>query len=308
IPTDGRPGENTRIHARQTRLNLDVHSAAACDDVRLFIESDFFGSGDSLRLRHAFFESGGFLAGQTWSTFMDESILPNTLDFESPRSVILDRRGLLRLTVPATERLEFAIAVEDPQGLFDQDSAPPGGVEQLAPDLVTRTRYETTWGHLQAAGLVRLLRFRADSGDSDDAVGWGFNFTGRVNRTDSDGLLFQVAFGEGIESYRQGADAAVNAAGDLEVLPVTAWIVGYEVDWTERASSTLVYSAANVDNAPFQAPTAGNEFEYLAANVIFRPRPRFSWGIEYLFGSRTDFDNARGEAHRMQVSFRYDLP
>lgn len=88
IPTDGRPGENTRFHARQTRLNLDLRA----DNTQLFVETDFFGTTDPfrrsrafLRLRHAYYSYGRLLAGQTWSTFMDESILPSTLDFESPR-------------------------------------------------------------------------------------------------------------------------------------------------------------------------------------------------------------------------------
>ena len=48
--------------------------------------------------------------------------------------------------------------------------------------------------------------------------------------------------------------------------------------------------------------------EYLAANLVFEPLPRLSYGIEYLYGSRTDKDSAQGEAHRLQFSVRYDLP
>jgi hypothetical protein len=83
IPTDGRPGENTRLHARQTRLNLDFHPNQDRDDLQLFVEGDFFGEGDSFRLRHAYLRAGRLLAGQTWSTFMDESILPGTRDLKA---------------------------------------------------------------------------------------------------------------------------------------------------------------------------------------------------------------------------------
>ena len=55
IPTDGSDaGTNTRMHARQTRLNLDVRGPTSAGDVRLFAEGDFFGSGNAFRLRHAF--------------------------------------------------------------------------------------------------------------------------------------------------------------------------------------------------------------------------------------------------------------
>lgn len=307
IPTDGRPGENTRFHARQSRLNLDFRTNSDCDELRLFVEGDFFGGGDAFRLRHAYIDIGQLLVGQTWSTFMDESVLPSTLDFESPRSIILDRRAMLRWTQAVTDSVLIAGALEDPQPLFDVAVAPAGSIERSAPDLIARTRYEHAWGHLQAATLVRLLRYRQTVGLTDDAVGWGFNFTGRVNPHEFDSILFQFAYGEGIESYRQGNDAAVNAAGGLEVLPVVAWVAGYEIDWTERVSSTFVYSVGRITNATFQVPTAGRLGEYVAANVVFRPRPQLSWGIEYLYGTRKDKNGAKGDAHRLQFSVRYDL-
>ena len=309
IPTDGQPGENTRLHARQTRLNLDFRPDRDYDDLQLFVEGDFFGEGDSFRLRHAYFRAGRLLAGQTWSTFMDESILPGTLDFESPRSILLDRRALLRLTQPVTDCLSVAVALEDPQPALDLAIAPAGGdVERLAPDLISRFRYETARWHLQGAGLVRMIGFREVSGAQDEAVGWGFDFTGSFRPREIDRVLFQVAFGEGYESYRQGFDGAVDANGVIELNPVLAWVVGYEVDWTDRLSSTFVYSVAEGTTASFQPASRAEAIDYLAANLVFEPLPRLSYGIEYLYGSRTDKDSAQGEAHRLQFSVRYDLP
>ena len=314
IPTDGRPGENTRLHARQTRLNLDVRPNNG-EEMQLFVETDFFGTTDPfrrsrafLRLRHAYVRAGRFLAGQTWTTFMDETILPSTLDFESPRSVILDRRAVVRWTQPVNDSLDLAFALEDPRPVFDLNSAPSGDLERPAPDLIGRARFETSWGHLQSAALVRMLRYRQDNGIEDDEIGWGFNFTGRANLHDFDSVLFQVAFGEAIESYRQAPDAAVGANGLIEVIPLVAWVVGYEVNWTERITSTLVYSAGDGTNTAFQLPGAPQAAEYLAANLIFYPRPGFSWGAEYLYGARTDADNSMGQANRIQFSVRLDIP
>lgn len=240
---------------------------------------------------------------------MDESILPNTLDFESPRSIIQDRHGLFRWTQPATEYLSFAVAVEDSQPMLDLQYAPVGGdVERPAPDLVSRFRYETPRWHVQGAGLARAIGFRDSSGAEDLVAGWGFHFTGRCRVRETDSVLWQVAFGEGYESQRQGSDGAVDADGEIELNPVIAWVVGYEVDWTERLSSTFVYSVADGETASFQPPNTAETVDYLAANLIVTPLPRFSYGIEYLYGSRTDQDLAQGEAHRVQISVRYDLP
>ncbi len=75
IPVDGtsdaqRSGE-TRLTARQSRINLDVRAPTQLGQFRAFTEGDFFGSSSSFQLRHAFGELGHLLAGQTWSTFMD---------------------------------------------------------------------------------------------------------------------------------------------------------------------------------------------------------------------------------------------
>lgn len=215
---------------------------------------------------------------------------------------------MLRWTEPVSDSLDVAFALEDPRPDYDLDSAPAGDIERPAPDLIGRVRYEVPWGHLQSAALVRMLRYRQDTTARDDEVGWGFNFTGRVYPHEDNSVLFQVAFGEAIESYRQAPDAAVDTNGNVEVIPVIAWVVGYEVDWTEYVSSTLVYSAGRGTNTSFQLGDAPKAVEYVAANIRFRPRPRLSWGLEYLYGTRTDLNGSEGEAHRMQFSVRYDLP
>jgi hypothetical protein len=70
--------------------------------------------------------------------------------------------------------------------------------------------------------------------------------------------------------------------------------------------STFVYSAADGVRPGFS--WHGGAVDYLAANLVFKSLPRLRYGIEYLYGSRTDKDSAQGEAHRVQFSVRYDLP
>ena len=66
-----------QMHAKQSRLNFKAKEG----DMKVVIEGDFFtGEGNQLisnssgfRLRHAYGQVGNFLAGQTWSTFMDKN-------------------------------------------------------------------------------------------------------------------------------------------------------------------------------------------------------------------------------------------
>ena len=59
----------------------------------MYVETDFYGSSSVLRLRQAYGSYGGLLAGQTWSTFVDESNFPNTIDFEVADGLPLDPAG-----------------------------------------------------------------------------------------------------------------------------------------------------------------------------------------------------------------------
>ena len=64
IPTDGSEGQSTHLHAKETRLYLDVRTPSKAGELRAYVEGDFYGSGGSFRFRHAFVEIGGkWLAG-----------------------------------------------------------------------------------------------------------------------------------------------------------------------------------------------------------------------------------------------------
>ena len=84
----------TRISiAKESRLFLDIRGPVEGKELQMYIETDFYGSGSVLRLRHAYGRYGGLLAGQTWSTFVDESNFPNTIDFEIADGLPVDPPG-----------------------------------------------------------------------------------------------------------------------------------------------------------------------------------------------------------------------
>ena len=96
IPIEGSEGGNSQLHARETRLFLDMRGPVEGKELRMYIETDFYGSGSVFRLRHAYGSWGGLLAGQTWSTFLDDANFPNTIDFESPMAFPSIRQAQVR--------------------------------------------------------------------------------------------------------------------------------------------------------------------------------------------------------------------
>ncbi|RPH63541.1 MAG: hypothetical protein EHM89_03755 [Acidobacteria bacterium] len=70
IPVEGeqQPGENARTNysANPSRVNLDIRTQGPIGSVRTFLEADFAGSGNAMRLRHAFIQTRQWIGGQTW--------------------------------------------------------------------------------------------------------------------------------------------------------------------------------------------------------------------------------------------------
>jgi hypothetical protein len=314
IRTEGKNRQGrTRLHARQTRLNVDVRKPSEWGPARAFVEGDFFGGGGnqnvsnstSFRIRHAFAELGRLTAGQTWSTFMDLSVVPDTLDFEGPNSELFVRQGQFRWTETLAPGLTVAFAVENPEGDFAND----GGLNlDRLPDGIVRLRWEQDWGHLQTAFLARELRF--DDGENEDSeFGYGLTLSGSLKVPflhPKDKLAFQVNYGDGIGRYITdlgggGFDARVDN-GRLDTVQAFGVMVQGQHWWADNWRSTLAYGYLTVDNA---GGAPGNTLEtshYVAANLVWSPISNVDIGIEYLFGYLETENDRSGAANRIQAA------
>ena len=113
IPVDGSEGTNSNLIAKETRLFLDMRGPVEGKELQMYVETDFYGSGSVLRLRQAYGRYGGLLAGQAWSTFVDDNNFPNTIDFESPMAFPSIRQAQLRWTQKLSAKVSWSAAVED---------------------------------------------------------------------------------------------------------------------------------------------------------------------------------------------------
>lgn len=309
IPTndESNPGTNTRMHARQTRFNLDVRGPTDVGTMRAFFEGDFFGSSNTFRIRHAYGEVAGFLGGQTWSTFMDEDAMPETLDFESPIAFPLIRQAMIRYTHPFEDGSYMAFAVEDPASNLIPPTGVPGEVEEATPDLTGRLRWKHGLGHTQLGLFAGTARFDPDTAPADDVFLWGLNLSSKLAVCERDQIYVQVTYGPGVGRYRGGNAAAPDASGDLEAIRVLGVMGGYEHHWSDELRSTVTYAWGEADVPAGSPPDSNEVLEYLAANLIWQFTERAWVGLEYLYGARETFDDTRGDAHRVQASMRFNF-
>lgn len=178
ILTDGSEGQSTHMLAKETRLFLDTRTPSKVGEIRAFVEGDFYGSSGAFRLRHAYVEiNKKWLAGQTWSNFMDENIIPNTLDFEKPAAYAFVRHAMLKYTQALSADANLAFAVEEPS-TSAQTPAGAGAFESPLPDLTARYRVTKPWGHVQLSAFAAKLVYRFNAGGTDEVNLFGGNLSG----------------------------------------------------------------------------------------------------------------------------------
>jgi hypothetical protein len=323
----GNDGE-TILSVRQSRLGFRGLIPTAIGDMKTVFEFELFGVGDdagetTFRLRHAYGELGPFLAGQTWSLFMDPDVFPNTIDYWGPVGMVFFRNPQIRYTPVDNEGWRAAIALESPgsaldQGRIDSDDLGPFGDDFSSwdrfPDVTAQVRHQGDWGHVQAAGIVRYLGFEVRSNNGEDPDGWelgyGLNLSGTINVFQNDKILWQVAGGRGFAGYMNdgGTDLAPN--GDLDearAVPGLGWLLYYNRQWSERWTSSIGFSEHRQFTTSGQSDGAFETGQYGNVNLLFHPIPDMYVGPEFIWGRRENRDGADGTDSRVQLSFHFDF-
>ena len=314
VQTTSGEDKRTNISARASRLDTEFRSPAGKEEVRAFFQGDFAGTTNAFRLRHAYAQYRGIIAGQTWSTFSDPEADQGDLDFEGVSSENVIRQPLLRYWwSPATGR-RLAVAVETPAV-----SITGGQGVNLFPDAIARGYFGLSrGGHIQVAGVLRQIRGQTSAGVVRLVWGGGGSVSGVVPvpvRSLTDRIIFQLNGGVGIARYINdlnslgGQDAVFDTtAGTLQALPALGWYVDYEHVWKEwkavqnmNLRSTLLWSFVEVYNLDIQPADAYWKTHRFVANTVFSPSGRVDVGLEYILGRRINKDGQSGTANQFQV-------
>jgi hypothetical protein len=308
ITVPGGKPTNTRIHARETRLSLGIVGPAEGRELQLLLEGDFYGAENTFRIRHAYAQYGALLAGQTWTTFMDERNIPPTIDFETPLAAPFARQGLLRITAGLSKRSDLAFGIEESGPEILIPSGVQGATEKPWPDFTTRFQFTHGRGHVQLSGFVGRTRFRAAGGATSDVTIGGVLASTRLRLFERDAAYFEVTYGPGVGRYRGAASAALDAAGRLETVDAVGLTVGYERYWSARWSSNLVVSPAWVVSDVGDPATSNDSFNYVAINLRYWFLEQRAWiGGEYLYGRRELRSGVHGSGNRIQFATCFNI-
>lgn len=306
-PTTDTEGGQTTIHARETRFVFDLQGKTPKGKVRAFFEGDFYGDNNTFRIRHAYGEFGNLLGGQTWTTFMDISARPRSLDYEGPDAEIFVRQAMLRWTQPLSPHWKLALAVEQSGSQFATPSGMTGSARNNTPDFPVALTYTKPRGHFQLAGIVRQIRFDGTGASPDaSATGLGLNSTFRVNTVGKSGLMGQFAFGNGLGRYIESMSGqnvdAVFRGNKLKALPARSAVIGYEQHWNAHWQSNFAAAFAGTSSDASQPATTIRQTRDIRGNLIWSPYKMVELGAEVLYGRRENRDGSDGKALRFQFS------
>ena len=331
-------GENGNFWAsvRQTRFGVRSWLPTSLGEVKTEFEFDLVGVGadageTTFHLRQAWGSLGPFLAGQTYSVFMDNDVFPRQLEYWGPDGMVFYRNVQLRWTPIAGEkRLLFALerpGANGDSGEF-KDRIELQNIQGHFPypDFTAQYHCGDSWGHVQLAGIVRYIGWTDTLADafqlSGHTIGWGFNLSSVVKLSKTGNVRLEASYGEGIETYMRDAPADVGAQTNFsdpgrpvvgKALPVFGMVAFYDFNWSDRLSSAVGYSRIDITNSNGQLPAAFRSGQYALANVLFYPVRSVMTGLELQWGHRQNFSDGFGVSDfRVQFSARYnfslDLP
>jgi hypothetical protein len=305
-PETGVGVNEVTVSARQSRLGFEMRDSTNYGPLRVFIEGDFAGSGNTYRLRHAYGQFRQILAGKTWSTMVDNRATPEEIDFEGINGRIQVRQAQVRYFPSFGRHIDLLVGLEDPA----PDVTDGRGISQY-PDIVASVR--RNWGdkwHVKTSLLARQIEaeWNLDPSISDSKIGWGASVSGRVGLEichEKDEILFQFNYGDGIGRYVNdlqeigGQDAVFNPqTGALATLEVFSGYVAYQHWWQEKLRSTMTYSWVDVDNLDFQSNSDYANTDRAIINLLWSPVDRIDVGGELLWGRRENKDGASATARQ----------
>jgi hypothetical protein len=289
------------------------------------LQANLFGPDGSTRpqLTQAWVRVGdALLVGKTYSTFMDDAVLPTTLDYNGPSGVSFVRQWLARVSLPLGGPLRVEAAVEEAQA---DARAEAGGLLRVRtsaarPDLAARLRLEGERAHAQLAVLSRRIDVDVEGSAAGAPVasasrrvtGQGVSLSASVPAVGEDTLSAQWVRGEGIGRYFNDGVSTIGAAigTDLRVMPITlsGTTLYYRRAWASELASTFGASRLQVaGDASLRPPQALRTLTYASANLVWRIAPTLFAGGELQWGEAVAEGGARATTLRGQLSLRWIL-
>ena len=315
-----------QAHAKQSRLKISTSTPTVFGDLNAVIETDFYGSGGNenlsnsygMRLRNAYAQIGGLLAGQYWTNFGTLAAYPGTVDFEGPSGITFIRQAQVRWTQSLDEKLNFAVSLENPEAAGNRNVDNRGVVTASTfldrlPDAVVALEYNDDWGQFRLSALGRQL---TSPDDKQDELAYGINVGGTYAIWPGGNILGNFTYGDGIGRYLidgVGLDAFYGVDGDtavLETIKAFGMVAGINHKFTDTVMGQVVVGRHHISDSnriPVLRDKDGNQLGFKKVNTVhtslfWSPLSRLTIGGEVVYYDREMPSGDKIENIRLQTS------
>ncbi len=281
--------------AATSRIGLDFKAPVQGADVGGKVEIDFRGSGDTVRIRHAYLNYNNWLFGQTTSSFLSTETQPEMIDFNSPLGIGTKRTPMVRYSDKIDANTQYFVGLEKGR---DENRLPAatGKISHKFGDSALVT----------GRALVQEVRGRA----ADDATefGWGVGLGANIKVTDQLVLNADYSHVKGDNFYLLYTDNPYQqkSADDIDLTDFDAVTLGATYKITPKLRSTLGYGAVFYDDSTL-GNAANEKLQQGWLNVMYSPVKPITFGTEYVYGERETVGGAKGRDSRLGVMAKYDF-
>jgi hypothetical protein len=322
-------GQDTRggfnLDASLSRFNVDGRASVAGGRVRGYLEFDFANS-TNFKLRHAYLtystKSGTLTAGQTWSQFMDLRSVPEAVSEPVTSGLVFIRQPQIGWSSQFKNGFNYGVSAEQSGGtdvlVLDADAFRRNNL----PDLIGKFGYNAKGGHFQVAGLLRKHEIFPGQGERDSAFGSGVSVGAGVAVATKNYLSGSFTYGKGISRYLVGLDpissgyfhgTTAETAGrgvparllDQQIYLRTNYggFIAYKHIWNDKWRSNFYGGFAK---APSNIPIPGlfKSTRFLSVNALYRINPYLTWGVEYMYGTKSKYFADPTDNHRILIGFQ----
>lgn len=316
IPTTDSPYDESRflIDASCSRMYIDVtQKTESVGDIRFYMEGDFVGSGYVIRLRQAHLTVKNILFGQTWSLMTDPAANTPTVDIQGVTSRTFFRTPMIAYHNSICGNLSYGLSAEFPSVSMTAQDDLKQALNNM-PDFLGYLQTKGSMGHLRATAVWRTMSYSYVPTTSVEHLnGWGVQLSGSLKATSALTLYGQGIVGEGIARYindlsAQSLDLVESYTSDYDMatLPMNGFSLGFRVQLTDEYAFASSYSQTNItEDGDYITDSSYKRGDYLSTVLFYYPAPNLSFGLEYLYGRRQNYDNTQGEAQRLNLMARY---
>lgn len=275
-------------------------------DILAKIEVDFRGgsSNDQLRIRHAYIKVDNWLFGQTTSPFVSADILPEKLDFMANLGGGIQRNPQIQYQHTIDQNTKAWVALEDGSNSRNVDD---------------QTRFPTLTSKIQIRSddQKSVLSARALIGQkktsTDEEIAWGVGLGGIYQIDEKNKLHADFYHVKGDSKYVLFTNDAyvLDVQNNNEIITneFDSFALGLTHTWNSQWRSTLGFGAMLADDGDYAnlLPEANESLYQGWVNVMYNPMRALTYGLEYVHGERTTFNDRKGTDSRLEAMVRYSF-